>query len=187
MLIQSQDNKLIQVDRTGLKPVKEHQEDFTIYESTFAWSGDHLFVTGSKGILKIIRYPSFEPALTLTGHMAASTSLSLSPSGEHLATGGKDGLVAIWDTQEWACLRTLSLESGEVKSVDFSFDGSYVVAGGDLEKKLQITHVETGETVHTIETGKDAPKYVAWHPCRYALAFTAESQGLRIVGGIGGS
>ena len=102
-----------------------------------------------------------------------------------MAAGGGDGLVSLWDTQEWICVRTLNLSEGGVKCVDFSFDGSYIAAGADdrEEKKLNIAHVESGEIVHTIDIAQPAA-HVAWHPCRYVFAYSADSAGLRIVGGI---
>lgn len=71
---------------------------------------------------------------------------------------------------------------GPVKSVDFSFDGSYVVAGAEEDKGLKIAHVETGEIVWTLDTLQPATQ-VAWHPCRYVLAYSADQQGLKIIGG----
>jgi THO complex subunit 3 len=109
----------------------------------------------------------------------------MSPSGEYLAAGGGDALVSLWDTQEWICVRTLELTGGLVKTVDFSFDGSYVTAGSDdkEEKKIRIAHVESGEIVYTIDVPTPAA-HVAWHPCRYILAYSADNLGLKIVGGI---
>jgi THO complex subunit 3 len=133
----------------------------------------------------MLQYPSFETHLTLHAHTSSCNALSLSPSGEYLAVGGGDALVSLWDTQEWLCVRTLEVVQGPVRSVDFSFDGSYVVAGADEgDKKLQIAHVETGETVHTVELSHFASQ-VAWHPCRYALAYSAEREGLKIIGAVG--
>lgn len=82
-------------------------------------------------------------------------------------------------------MRTLDLTFSPVKSVDFSFDGSFITAGAEdkEEKKLHIAHVESGEIVHSIDLVHPAA-HVAWHPCRYVLAYSAESQGLKIVGGI---
>jgi THO complex subunit 3 len=180
-LFEQNTNNLVQIDRSTLKQISEHEQDAMVNQMAFAWSGNHLFVTNGDGTVSIFRYPSFETALTLNAHNAMSMSISMSPSGEHLAVGSKDGLASIWDTQEWISLRTLSMES-TVRSVDFSFDGSYVVAGSDEDKKLQIAHVETGEIVHTIDIPHQAHQ-VAWHPCRYVLAYSAAGYGLKIVGG----
>ena len=82
-------------------------------------------------------------------------------------------------------MRTFDLTKELIKSIDFSFDGSYITAGSEdrEEKKLRIAHVETGEIVHTIDTPTPAT-HIAWHPCLYILAYSAETGGLKIVGGI---
>ncbi|KAF2463233.1 WD40 repeat-like protein [Lindgomyces ingoldianus] len=174
------DNILVPVDRAALKAIAEHPQSVQTNQSTFDWSGKHLFVTNGEGCVKILDYPSFETTLTLTAHTSSCYAISMSPSGEYLAIGGGDALVTLWDTQEWMCPRTLNIE-GAVKSVDFSFDGSYVVAGSDEQKKLQIAHVESGEYVHTVDLNHSAVS-VAWHPCRYVLAYSADAQGLKIIG-----
>ncbi|KAJ4372879.1 hypothetical protein N0V83_003170 [Neocucurbitaria cava] len=179
------DNVLVSIDRTALRVLSEHQQPLQTNQCVFDWSGTHLFMTGGDGSVKMHRYPSLEHTLTLNAHTSACYALSMSPSGEYLAAGGGDALVSLWDAQEWICVRTLELTGGLVKSVDFSFDGSYITAGSDdkEDKKIQIAHVETGEIVHTISVTTPAAQ-VAWHPCRYILAYSADQQGLKIVGGI---
>lgn len=158
----------------------------------FDWSGQSLYVTNGDGCVKGLDYPSFEPRLTLNAHTSSCYAISMSPSGEYLAAGGGDALVSLWDTQEWICVRTFELTKEPVKSVDFSFDGSYITAGANAsddkeeKKQLKIAHVETGDVVHTIDLGGTSAAHVAWHPCRYILAYSAEGAGLRIVGGING-
>lgn len=176
---------MVSIDRAGLRVLSEHRQPLQTNQCVFDWSGTHLYMTGGDGCVKIHRYPSFENALTLNAHTSACYAISMSPSGEFLAAGGGDALVSLWDTQEWICVRTLELTGGLVKTVDFSFDGSYITAGSDdkEEKKIQIAHVETGEIVHTINVPTPAA-HVAWHPCRYILAYSADQQGLKIVGGI---
>ncbi|KNG48718.1 tho complex subunit 3 [Stemphylium lycopersici] len=179
------DNLLVTIDRAALSIVSEHRQPLQTNQCVFDWSGNHLYSTAGDGSVRLLRYPSFENALTLNAHTSACYAVSLSPSGEYLAAGGGDALVSLWDTQEWICVRTLELTGGLVKSVDFSFDGSYITAGSDdkEEKKIRIAHVETGDIVHTIDVPTPAA-HVAWHPCRYILAYSADNQGLKIVGAI---
>ena len=121
--------------------------------------------------------PSFTPILALSAHTSSCYAITKSPSGEYLAAGGGDALVSLWDTQEWICVRTFDLTREPVKSVDFSFDGSYISAGSDDkgEKKIKIAHVETGEVVHEISVQR-ASNVISWHPCRYVLAYSQEEQ-----------
>lgn len=179
----AQNNTLIQLERSTLKTISEHHQTVQTNQCVFDWSGKHLFLTNGDGNVQILRYPSFENAITLTAHTSSCYALSLSPSGEYLAVGGGDALVSLWDTQEWACIRTLDLVDNPVKSVDFSFDGSYVIAGAEDSKRLEIAHVESGDKVYSQELNH-AVSQVAWHPFRYILAYSADGQGLKIVGGI---
>jgi THO complex subunit 3 len=180
-----QDNLISTIDRATFRVLAEHPQPIQTNQCVFDWSGKNLFMTGGDGSVKMVQYPSFEPALTLNAHTSSCYAITMSPSGEYMAAGGGDALVSLWDTQEWICVRTFDITKELIKSIDFSFDGSYITAGSDDkdEKKLRIAHVETGEIVHTIDIPTPA-SHVAWHPCRYILAYSADSQGLKIVGGI---
>ena len=84
------------------------------------------------------------------------------------------------DTKYWICQRTLIDMVGPVRSISFSFDGSYIVGGSDEGSGLEIAHVETGEYVHSVKTSSPCP-VVAWHPSRYHLAYM-DLGGLKIIG-----
>ena len=75
---------------------------------------------------------------SLHAHTSACLSLALSPTGRYLAVGGSDALVSLWDTQEWVCRRTLSGMQGGVKTVGFSWDGSFVAGGSDEGNGIEI-------------------------------------------------
>lgn len=135
-------------------------------------------------MVKITSYPSLNLLHTLNAHTSSCISLALSSSGTYLAVGGSDALITLWDTLDWVCVRSLDRMTGPVRSVGFSFDGSFVLGGSDEGTCLEIAHTETGEYIHKVETGMAAP-HVAWHPSRYILAYSCDA-GLRIVGGVGG-
>lgn len=85
-----------------------------------------------------------------------------------------------------------------MRSVGFSWDGSFVCGGSDEGSGIEIAHVETGEVVHTVQTavgsgtggvggsGGGGTGCVAWHPGRYWLAYSGDASGLKIVGAAGG-
>jgi THO complex subunit 3 len=73
--------------------------------------------------------------------------------------------------------------TGPVRSISFSFDGSYIVGGSDEGAGLDIAHVETGEIVHSLKTAGPCP-IVAWHPNRYWVAYS-DLGSLKIFGGVG--
>jgi len=175
---------------TQSEPISSHQQSVQTNAIAFCHSGTKIFVTTGEGRVKILSYPDFTPVLysgaepekpfTLNGHTSACISAELQPTGRLLATGGSDSIIALWDTTNWICQRTLADMTGPVKSLSFSFDGSYIVGGSDEGPGLEIAHSETGEYVHSVKTAGPCP-IVAWHPSRYWLAYT-DLGSLKIVG-----
>ncbi|KAL8966907.1 MAG: hypothetical protein Q9197_005723 [Variospora fuerteventurae] len=129
---------------------------------------------------------SLQTLHTLHAHTSACISLALSPTSRYLAIGGSDALISLYDTHDWICRRTLSSLSGSVKTVSFSWDGSYIIGGSDEGTGIDIAHAETGEIVARIETSMPAP-CVSWHPNgKYWIAYSGDPAGLKIVGAAGG-
>jgi len=155
----------------------------------FCWSGKKIFLSTGEGRIKILSYPAFEPILKrtyedkpfeLSAHTSSCLTCTLSPTGRYLATGGSDSIITLWDTATWTCPRTLIDMVGPVRSISFSFDGSFVLGGSDEGSGLEISHAESGEHIHTVKTTGPCP-VVEWHPSRYWLAYT-DFAGLKIVG-----
>jgi THO complex subunit 3 len=116
-------------------------------------------------------------------HTSSCTSIAYSPNGKHLAVGGSDALISLWDTTDWVCRRTLSNPTfGSVKGLSWSWDGRFIVgASEDVSSGdgagmgsggLEIYHAETGDVVYTVPTGTSGIPAVEWHPNRYCLAHT---------------
>lgn len=177
------------LDPTRASPIATHQQDVQTNQIAFCWSGTKIFLTTGEGRVRHFNFPDFTPAwgtrswedapFSLNGHTSSALSIALQPSARHLATGGSDSIIALWDTKTWLCARTLIDMTGPVKSLSFSFDGSFIVGGSDEGVGLIFCHVETGETVYTAKTSTAAP-VVAWHPSKYHIAY-ADSGGLKII------
>lgn len=160
----------------------------------FSWDSKVIFLTTGEGRVRILSYPLFEPIFhtpasvrspplsefTLNGHTSACVSIAHHPQGQYLATGGSDSLINLWSTADWLCQRTLGSMVGPVRSISFSFDGSFIIGGSDEGNALEIAHTETGEYVHKVKTLSASP-VVEWHPSRYMLAY-ADGGGLKIIG-----
>lgn len=112
-------------------PLASHQQSFQTNQIAFCWSGEKVFVTTAEGRTRILSYPDFEPLLeeetgdgsrefTLSGHTSSCLSVELQPTGRYLATGGLDSIIALWDTTDWICQRTISKMAGPVKSISRS-------------------------------------------------------------------
>ncbi|QPG99317.1 hypothetical protein C2857_001463 [Epichloe festucae Fl1] len=147
-------------------PLATHQQDMQTNQIAFCYSGTKIFVTTSEGRIRILSYPDFQPVLTmrggdeeqqrrefmLNGHTSSCLTAEVQPTARYLATGGSDSIIALWDTTDWICQRTLTKMTGAVRSISFTFDGSYIVGGSDEGNGLEVSHVETGEHVHTFKT-----------------------------------
>lgn len=147
----------------------------------------HLLLTRGDGSVTIASYPSLQTLHTLHAHTSSCLSLALSPTSRYLAIGGSDALISLYDTTDWVCKRTLTNLTGAVKSVGFSFDGSFVVGGSDEGNVLEVAHTESGEYVGKVDIGASGGcGVVAWHPGRYWIAWAGEGGGLKILGAAGG-
>lgn len=182
------------------QPIQTNATTFSNHVASPSHPDLHFFATTGEGAVKIMSYPSFDILHTLNAHTSACLAVSLAPTGRHLAVGGSDALISLWDTTDWICRRTLSSEnSGAVRGVSWSFDGRFICGACDESgcggKGLEIFHAESGESVYTVPTS--GPNVgipaVAWHPSRYWLAYSTTNEGhgsggsgLKIVGAAGG-
>ncbi|KAI8629097.1 WD40 repeat-like protein [Xylariaceae sp. FL1651] len=197
VVVGNKENKLFVLSPTESTPISSHQQSMMTNNIVFCWSGQRLFATTGEGKTRILSFPSFEPAyqfdykqvpdkeFMLPGHTSSCFAAELHPFNRYLATGGTDSLIALWETNEWNCVRTITKMTGPVRSISFSWDGLFIVGGSDEGSGLEITVSETGEHLCTYKT--QSPSHiVAWSPNRYALAYT-DSGSLRIIGAsIGG-
>jgi THO complex subunit 3 len=164
----SQSDKLFILSPTQSTPLSSHQQSVQTNQIAFCWSGKKIFVTTGEGQTRILSYPELEPVLRfdyaldsddgkgkefrLTGHTSSCVTAELQPTGRFLATGGTDSIIALWDTTDWICRRTLTKMSGPVRSISkchrfkpyslrirahrltllgFTFDGSFIAGGSD--------------------------------------------------------
>ncbi|KAI9684763.1 MAG: hypothetical protein M1829_000138 [Trizodia sp. TS-e1964] len=179
-------DKLIEISPTSPQILSAHQQDVQTNQVFLTYSGDQVFMTTGDGKLNIAAYPSFNLLHTIHAHTSACLSVELDPTAHYIAIGGSDALISLWDTHDFICKHGLDRMAGPVRSVSFSFDGSYVVGGSDEGTGLEIAHSESGEYVHSIPTNHPAP-FVAFHPHRYLLAYSGDPAGLKITGAAGGA
>ncbi len=93
----------------------------------------------------------------LTKHTQKITALTISPSGEYLATGSSDWTIEVWKVTDrepptpvnlgdpvW----TLKGHAGTVTSVAFSPTGR-ILASGSADQRVRLWDLTTGEHLHT--------------------------------------
>lgn len=125
-------NLLYVLSPTQSTPTAHYQEEnLHVNQITFCWSGTKIFLTTSSGKIRILGFPSFQPIyrlpyfsqedskseFSLNGHTSSCLSAELQPTGRHLATGGSDSVISLWDTADWICQKTITTIPGPIRSI----------------------------------------------------------------------
>lgn len=135
----------VRVWNTVGQTVSHMEEAHTDWVSCVAFSPleeQSIVVSGGwDGVVKVINTEVNDSVNTLTGHEGYVNTVTISPDGSLCASGGKDGVVRLWDLTEGRCLYTL--KAGDiVHGLSFS-PSKYQLAAAtesgvvvwDLEKK----------------------------------------------------
>ncbi len=104
-----------------------------VHESSVEWlaissDGTRLASCNYK-MVKLWRLPQGSEQ-QLTGHSDWVVGVAFSPGGGYLASASFDGTVKIWRGSDGGLVKTININSGEVRSVSFSPDGNYLASGG---------------------------------------------------------
>lgn len=81
------------------------------------------------------------------------TSAALSPDGRHLAAGGGDTVLRVYDAHSWVPVHRFSGLKLEVLGVAYTRDGSRIVTGG-IGDRLAVLDASSAKLVKTLPTGK---------------------------------
>ncbi|MGM0374888.1 MAG: WD40 repeat domain-containing protein [Chloroflexota bacterium] len=91
----------------------------------------------------------------------STNDLHWHPDGEHIAWGGLDGNVWLWDLEEE--FDTLKKHTSSVYAIDFSPAGDQICSG-DLDNMMYIWDVEEKEVAKTLEGHPGGVTSIAWSP-----------------------
>ncbi|KAI5788136.1 WD40-repeat-containing domain protein [Pyronema domesticum] len=182
VVVATRDDKLY-IITTATKTISNmHSLPTSVHSVMFSNNGETLLLSTVEGTVLFYSFPDLKPIHSIEAHASAALCMELDQRGVHLAVGGSDAVVGIWDTNEWICTRMLRGMDAPVKSVGFSFDGQFICAGSDEKDShdIQIVHVDSGDVVHTYHTPHPVTN-VKWHPHRYTLAYSGDPSGMRII------
>ena len=93
--------------------------------------------------------PKMELEKTMYQHYSFVTSVSFSPDGNKMVSGGSDKRVCLWNIAT-SDSKILLGHKDKVTSVSFSPDGERVVSGS-VDKTVRLWDVETGRNTHKID------------------------------------
>jgi THO complex subunit 3 len=131
LAVAARDEKVHFIDIRTNTVAATHKLPSPVFSLSFSHAGDTLLLSTATGLVLLYDFPSLNPRHSVEAHASAAMCLELDPRGAHLAVGGSDAVVGIWDTEEWVCLRTLRMMDAPVKRVTFSYDGQYICTATD--------------------------------------------------------
>lgn len=101
-------------------------------------TGEHLAIAGSDGPIRIVDTRLFNEVHTLEGHPEGSSALAFHPNKPVLLSGGKDGHLRSWRTdQGYRALNAVPAHSGAIYAIAFDPGGRrFATAGRDKMAKL---------------------------------------------------
>jgi WD40 repeat protein len=96
-------------------------------------------------------------------HTNGVLCMAFSPDGRLLASGGRGGVVNVWDAKSWQLLHELRDFSGSVRSVAFHPNDRRLLAWGSSDATVKLWDVTTKQT-HTLHGHKNWVEGVAFSP-----------------------
>ena len=120
-----------------------------------------------------------EALVLLTGHTGAVKSVSFSPDGKTLASGGQDNRVRLWDVETQTEIGTLEGHTGGPDSLFFSPDGK-TLASRDDDNTLRLWNMETQTQIGTLEGYTGSLESVSFSPDGGTLASGGQDNRVRL-------
>jgi THO complex subunit 3 len=156
-------------------------------------TGKSLFMTTGDGHVEVYNYDMENNGANIPlprvrqiqAHARDVFCIDFDPTGKYFAVGSEDALVSLWSLPEYVPVRGISRCEEPIKSVSFSCDGQFLACSS--KEIIDITHLETGEQAHMIDTKTEKDKdpenqveikpvnSLTWHPSELLLAYAKDS------------
>lgn len=137
LFIGTRSNTVLVYDLSSRKSSSFIIDGKAAYNIDIPASGDYIAVSTNDGKIWLGKYPSLEPVRSWQAHSADYTAIAFHPSGEYLASGGKDRTIRIWEIPECTIQNTWeNAHKLALLSLTFSPDGTTLASGSQNELRI---------------------------------------------------
>ena len=150
----------------------------TIEEIKYSPDGTRLAVAGSFGI-RLYDAQTGEELDLLIGHAGIVNSVSFSPDGRTLASGGFDATIRLWDVRTGELLRILTGHTDDIDGISFSPDGRTLASGG-FDATIRLWDVRTGRLLEILTGHRGIVYSVSFSPDSKTLASGGRDATIRL-------
>jgi len=140
-------------------------EGHTARVGALAWNGD-ILSSGSRDrhiLQRDVRTPSIVPERRLVGHRQEVCGLKWSPDNQHLASGGNDNRLFVWNSSSLTPVQTYTEHLAAVKAIAWSphHHGLLASGGGTADRCIRFWNTLTGQPMQCVDTGSQVCN-LAW-------------------------
>lgn len=138
--------------------------------------------TRTRGALSTVNAPQAKPrgqCHCLTGHTDWVKSVSVSPSGDQLASAGIDGTVRLWDLTQGVEQSCFTNHRGAVLWVAFRPDGKMLASGG-VDQSIRLQDAATGRELQRLLGHTDQVNSVVFNRDGTRLLSASHDRTLRL-------
>jgi WD40 repeat protein len=161
---------------------------------SLAYSPDGKLLAGTGWIAESIRLwdaaAAELPPLGKLPQGGGARCLAFSPDGRHLATGGMDRVIRLWDVAGRKEVRQLVGQEGSIWGLAFAPDGKRIAAvtavgkynfhANGTDRAVRVWDVDTGQVRQTLTGPASGSWSVAWSPDGRVLATGGEDHQIRL-------
>ncbi|MGB3532173.1 MAG: NB-ARC domain-containing protein [Microcoleaceae cyanobacterium] len=147
---------------------------------TVALGINHQLATGdTEGKILLWNVEDGQQRLIFQGKTGSIKTMSFSPDGQLVASGGEDKIVRIWQVNTGECLQRCFDHQDTINYVNFSPDGTLLVSGSD-DQTIRLWQVKTGKCLSIFNGHTEAVKRVCFSPDGNTIASSSEDQSIKL-------
>lgn len=140
-------------------------EGHTARVGALAWNGD-ILSSGSRDrhiFQRDVRGPPHQSERRLVGHRQEVCGLKWSPDNQHLASGGNDNRLFVWNSSSLSPVQTYTEHLAAVKAIAWSphHHGLLASGGGTADRCIRFWNTLTGQPMQCVDTGSQVCN-LAW-------------------------